>query len=153
MLQIVSLADRPDLIPVCAAWNHAEWGEFTGSSLAQTAEAFSDISREDDGQVARVALWNGQPAGLALLIHSDLETHPHLKPWVASVFVAPDCRGKGIARSLVGAIEDAARELGYAEAYLYTDKPDLYRRIGWSDFEHLEGDYAGMLILEKKIAR
>lgn len=103
--------------------------------------------------MARVALWNEQPAGLALLIHNDLETHPHLKPWVASVFVAPDYRSKGIAKGLVDAIEDAARELGYAEAYLYTDKPDLYRQIGWSDFEHLEGDYAGMLIMKKKIAR
>ncbi|KAB2790699.1 GNAT family N-acetyltransferase [Brucella anthropi] len=153
MLQIASLADRPDLVPICAAWNHAEWGEFSGSTLEQTVKAFNDISREDDGQIARVALWNEQPAGLALLIHNDLETHPHLKPWVASVFVAPDYRSKGIAKGLVGAIEDAARELGYAEAYLYTDKPDLYRQIGWSDFEDLEGDYAGMLIMKKKIAR
>lgn len=153
MLQIASLADRPDLVPICAAWNHAEWGKFSGSTLEQTVKAFNDISREDDGQIARVALWNEQPAGLALLIHNDLETHPHLKPWVASVFVAPDYRSKGIAKGLVGAIEDAARELGYAEAYLYTDKPDLYRQIGWSDFEDLEGDYAGMLIMKKKIAR
>lgn len=153
MLQIVPLADRPDLVPVCAAWNHAEWGEFTGSTPEQTAQAFYDISREDDGQAARVALWNGEPAGLALLIHSDLETHPHLKPWVASVFVAPGHRGKGIAKGLVGAIEDAARQHGYGEAYLYTNKPDLYRQIGWSDFELLDGDYAGMLIMQKKIAR
>ncbi|WP_313011854.1 MULTISPECIES: GNAT family N-acetyltransferase [Brucella] len=111
------------------------------------------MSREDDGQAARVALWNGEPAGLALLIHSDLETHPHLKPWVASVFVAPGHRGKGIAKGLVGAIEDAARQHGYGEAYLYTNKPDLYRQIGWSDYELLDGDYAGMLIMQKKIAR
>ena len=153
MLQIVPLADRPDLIPVCAAWNHAEWGEFTGSTLEQTAKAFSDISREDDGQAARVALWNGEPTGLILLIHSDLETHPHLKPWVASVFVTPDHRSKGIAKALVDAIEDAAQKHGYGEAYLYTNKPNLYRQIGWNDFEHLEGDYAGMLIMQKKIAR
>lgn len=153
MLQIVSLADRPDLITVCAAWNHAEWGEFTGSTLEETAKAFSDISCDSDGQAACIALWNGQPAGFSLLIHSDLETHPHLKPWVASVFVAPEYRGRGIARTLVGATEDAAREYGYAEADLYTNKPDLYRQIGWTDFEHIDGDYAGMLILKKTIAR
>lgn len=153
MLEIVPLAERLDVVPACAAWNHGEWGDYTGSSLEETADAFREIAQADDGRAARVALWDGKPAGVVLLIHNDLETHPHLGPWVASVFVAPDYRGRGIARTLVGAIEDAAREYGHAEAYLYTNKPDLYRRIGWSDFEHLDGDYAGMLILKKAIAR
>lgn len=57
MLQIASLADRPDLVPICAAWNHAEWGEFSGSTLEQTVKAFNDISREDDGR------WRELPSG------------------------------------------------------------------------------------------
>lgn len=152
MLEIADLADRSDLIPLCAEWNHGEWGEFSGASIEATATAFHDIAHARDGQAGRVALWNGEAAGFALLIHNDLDTHPHLKPWVASVFVAPAHRGKGIARSLVGAIEDAAARFGYREAYLFTEKPDLYRKIGWRYFEPLDGRYAGMLILRREIA-
>ena len=153
MLEIVDLADRADLIAICAQWNHGEWGDFSGSSREEIANAFHDIAQSQDGQAACAALWNSEPAGFALLIHNDLETHPHLKPWVASVFVAPDHRGKGIAKSLVSAVEAVAKQHGYAQAYLYTSKPGLYRQIGWSDLENLEGDYAGMLILRKEIAR
>lgn len=153
MLEIINLADRPDLIAACATWNFGEWGEFNGGTLEQTISGFHDLVQANDGQIARAALWQGGLAGFALLIDNDLETHPHLKPWVASVFVSPDYRGRGIAKSLVGAIEKTAAELGHGEAYLYTSKPDLYRQIGWLDFEQLDGDYAGMLILNKKIAR
>ena len=153
MLEIINLADRPDLIAACATWNFGEWGEFHGGTLEQTIAGFHAVVQADDGQIARAALSDGELAGFALLIDNDLETHQHLKPWVASVFVSPDYRGRGIARSLVGAVEKAAAELGHDEAYLYTNKPDLYRQIGWEDFEQLDGDYAGMLILNKKIAR
>ncbi len=153
MFEIIDLADRPDLIPACATWNFGEWGEFHGGTLEQTVTDFQNLVQANDGQVARIALFDGELAGIALLIDNDLETHPHLKPWVASVFVLPGYRGRGIAKSLVGAIEKAAAELGHGGAYLYTDKPDLYRQIGWVDFEQLDGDYAGMLIMNKKIAR
>lgn len=153
MLQIIDLADRPDLIAACATWNFGEWGEFNGGTLEQTIAGFHDLVRTNDGQIARAALSDGELAGFALLIDNDLETHAHLKPWVASVFVSPAYRGRGIAKSLVRAIEKVAAELGHGEAFLYTNKPDLYRQIGWEDCEQLDGDYADMLILNKKIAR
>ncbi len=153
MLEIIDLTNRPDLVTACATWNHAEWGKFTGESLEQTIAGFHNLVQANDGQIGCIALNDGELAGFALLIDNDLETHVHLTPWVASVFVLPKHRGKGIAKSLVGAIETAAAELGHAEAYLYTEKPNLYRQIGWSDFELLDGEYAGMLILKKKISR
>ncbi|WP_205698621.1 GNAT family N-acetyltransferase [Conexibacter sp. SYSU D00693] len=39
---------------------------------------------------------------------------------VKRMFVAPDARGRGVARALLRALEDAARDLGYAVARLDT---------------------------------
>ncbi|MBV2145039.1 GNAT family N-acetyltransferase [Falsochrobactrum sp. TDYN1] len=153
MLEIVRLADRPDLIPVCARWNHDEWGHSAGISEQQIDRAFHNIARSDDGQTARVALWDHVPVGLSLLIHNDLETHAHLKPWLASLFVVPAFRGKGIGKGLVAAIEDAAAELGYGQVYLYTRTPVFYQQLGWSTFEELAGDHADMSILRKPLTR
>jgi GNAT superfamily N-acetyltransferase len=39
---------------------------------------------------------------------------------IKRMFVAPEARGQGVARALLGALEDAARELGYARVRLDT---------------------------------
>lgn len=153
MIEIITLEDRNDLVATCAKWNHKEWGQVAGATEEQVASALQQIIHSADGQTARAALWNGELAGFVLLIHSDLDSHPHLKPWVASVLVAPAFRGRGVAKALMASIEAAAQELGYGEAYLYTSKPDLYRKMAWDDFETLSGENEGMLILHKKIAQ
>lgn len=153
MIKIITLEHRKDLAAICAKWNHAEWGQAAGATEDEVVSALQDIIHSTNGQTARAALCNGELAGFVLLIHNDLDTHPHLKPWVASVLVAPEFRGRGIAKALMTSIEAAAGELGYNETYLYTYKPDLYRKMAWSDYEELTGDDEGMLILHKQIAR
>ena len=153
MIEIITLADRADLAATCAKWNHEQWGYLSGATEEDIVSGLQEIIHSTDGQAIRAALWNGELAGFVLLIHNDLDSHPHLKPWVASLLVAPEYRGRGVAKALMAAIESVAQKLGYSEAYLYTDKPDLYRKIAWNDFEDLKGDDEGMLIMHKEIAR
>jgi predicted N-acetyltransferase YhbS len=61
----------------------------------------------------------GRMVGTASLLFDDLEGDPR-NPWLASVFVPAEQRGKGIASALVVAIEDAAMRLGYPQLYLFT---------------------------------
>jgi len=153
MIEIIKLTERPNLAATCARWNHAEWGQAAGATEDQIIDGMHELIHATDGQAVRAALWNGELAGFVLLIHNDLDSHPHLKPWVASLLVAPEFRGRGVAKTLMTSIEATAHELGYSEAYLYTDKPDLYRKMAWSDYEELTGDNEGMLILRKQIAQ
>ena len=92
--------------------------------------------------VAFVALDDaGDIVGTASLIFDDLDGDPR-NPWLASVFVAPAERGKGIATALVGAVEAKARELGYGRLYLFTDAAAaLYAGLGWRVLERR--DYRG----------
>lgn len=52
---------------------------------------------------------------------------------VGGVAVAPDLRGHGLARSVVGAALDHARTRGPRHALLFCRPPlvELYRRLGW----------------------
>lgn len=152
MLDIINLAQRLDLLSVCSSWNYQEWGRAAGKSEAQIAEAIGQIAQDTQGQAARMALMHGKPAGMALFIHSDLDTHPHLTPWLASLYVSPEFRGLGIGRSLVKAIEQSAFALKHEELFLYTYHASYYEQIDWLNFEALEGDQAGMTILRKPLS-
>jgi GNAT superfamily N-acetyltransferase len=62
----------------------------------------------------------GPMVGTASLLFDDLEGDPR-NPWLASVFVPAEQRGKGIASALVVAIEDAARRLRLSDALSFHD--------------------------------
>jgi GNAT superfamily N-acetyltransferase len=68
---------------------------------------------------------------------------------IKRMFVAADARGRGYGRVLLGALEDAARDLGYARMRLDTGsrQPEglaLYRSAGYSEIpRYNENAYAG----------
>ena len=142
-MKIVPLAERPDLAEQVSAWGFAEWGHLSQGQTPQTrlAEVRGEMN-VDRIPVTFVALGeDGGIVGTAALIFDDLVGDPR-NPWLASVYVPPDHRKKGIASALVRAVEGKARELGYAHLYLFTTSaPALYAGLGWRALERR--DYRG----------
>jgi GNAT superfamily N-acetyltransferase len=85
--------------------------------------------------------WEGdEPAGVCLLVAHELPPALDLSPWLASLYVVPQFRGRGIARALIGAIEEQARSHGIARLHLYTGEAEgLYAKCGWQVAERLDG--------------
>jgi N-acetylglutamate synthase-like GNAT family acetyltransferase len=79
-----------------------------------------------------LALAGDEPVGSASLVAAD---HPDLRdltPWLASVYVEPAWRRRGIASALVATVQAAAREADVAALYLFTpDQANLYARLGF----------------------
>lgn len=140
---ISPIVERPDLVEQVAAWGFAEWGHLNpGETLAQRVIRIRGKMNTDRVPMAFVALGDdGGIAGTASLIFDDLEGDPR-NPWLASVYVPPEHRKKGIASALVRTVEDAARRLGYTRLYLFTSTaPDLYAGLGWRPLDRQ--DYRG----------
>lgn len=85
-----------------------------------------------------------------------------LKGWggdwaeIKRLWVAPSARGLGLAKRLMTAAEDAARELGIATLRLDTNSalPEaeaLYRRLGWSEIARFNDDPYPDLFFEKHL--
>jgi predicted N-acetyltransferase YhbS len=124
--EIVSLSARPDLAPAIAGWLLDEFcharspshGEQVARLLAQRAPEKTFVLFDD-----------GVPVGTASLVTNDLPSRPDLTPWLASVLVRPEFRGRGYSAPLVRHVETAA---GSSVLWLYTWTAEpLYARLGW----------------------
>ena len=127
------LADYPLLVPVISGWHFDEWSDrYPGSTRAAwTAELAGRCSR-DRIPITFVAMAESEPVGSAGLVVCDMDTRPDLSPWLASVYVLPACRRRGIATALVTHALAQAWRFGVAQLYLWTDgAASLYYRLGW----------------------
>jgi GNAT superfamily N-acetyltransferase len=153
-MQIDYLADHPHAITTLARWHHEQWKHLNpGTSIEQRIARLHTHLGKGQIPMTFVALCPSevrcsQPGipvtereifvGSASLIAQDMDTRPDLSPWLASVFVAPEYRRKGIGTALVRRVIQEAARLDTTRLYLFTtpDKQRFYARLGWSLIEH-----------------
>jgi GNAT superfamily N-acetyltransferase len=75
---------------------------------------------------------------------------------IKRMYVVPGARGRGVARLLLGALEHAARELGYPVARLVTGPRQpaaehLYESEGYVAIENFRGDGVASFFGEKRL--
>lgn len=135
-IEIVTTAARPDLIAIISPWLWREWGIRRGRTQAQVAASMAARVAPQGPEQTFVLLDDGRPAATASFVHHDLDLRPDLTPWLASVFVHPDFRGRGHVAPVIRAVEASARAAGIATLYLDTNTAaPLYARLGWVVFD------------------
>jgi GNAT superfamily N-acetyltransferase len=75
---------------------------------------------------------------------------------IKRMYVVPEARGRGVARALLLALEDAARSLGYERARLDTgpkqpEAEHLYRSAGYREIADYNGNFAASFWGEKAL--
>jgi len=98
-MRVEYLADHPLHLPTVAAWQHAQFGYLTPiTTLEDRTERLRRSLQKDALPVAFVALSpNGTLLGSAGILPTTI-THKHLTPWLSSVYVPEEFRGKGLLR-------------------------------------------------------
>lgn len=136
-IRLEYLADHPDLVPVLAGWHYQEWRELIPEwSLAEAERELGEHRGHAAIPTTVVAFGEEGPIGSASLLIEDLPQWRHLTPWVASVYVVPAWRGRGIGTRLVRHLVAVAGQLGAGTAYLLTEgQAEFYRKIGWEVLE------------------
>src|SRR5438445_8930619 len=77
-----------------------------------------------------VAVLDEAVVSAACPVTHDMETRPTLTPWLATVLVAPEYRGRGFGSALSERVIAEGRVLGFPKLYLVTfDKIGFYARL------------------------
>lgn len=76
--------------------------------------------------------------GFCTIMKTDYYPENRYSPWISTVFVDEDCRGRGICGLLVGAACEYARETGFRRVFIPSDILGLYERYGFYRIDSLE---------------
>ena len=131
------LGHYTQFIPVIAQWHQNEWQHISPDlSTRSRIELYSSYKNSPAVPNCLIALVDDKPAGSASLVFSDMQTYPHLSPWLASVYVDTPYRCNGIASQLITQCISNARQSGIQTLYLFTpEQTDFYRNRGWKILE------------------
>lgn len=133
-IEISRLKPNSPELKICAAWRYEAFLKSYGYSLLESGAQLAKLATQpDDCETAVIALVDGRLAGICLLVLREFEPMHDVSPWLASLYVAPEYRKRGVAPKLVAAIEDQARKHSVTRLYLYTgDAEEFYVKCGWS---------------------
>jgi N-acetylglutamate synthase-like GNAT family acetyltransferase len=132
-LKIINLRSAPEHVLTIAKWHHEQWGYLNPGGTVNTR--VEKMQRYLTG-VAMPSMYicvdGDKVLGTAALVESDMDSHPELSPWLASVYVRADYRRQGIGAQLVNKVVAVAKTLGHSPLYLFTpDQSHFYQHLGW----------------------
>ena len=138
-LTIDYLANHPELAAELARWSWSEWRalhEARGRTFDDGVNSYRERAQIDALPLALVAFAGAELVGTASLVVQDLATRPEITPWLASVYVVPEWRRRGIAALLVERAVVEAQRLSLPALFLWTSSAEtLYAKLGWRVIE------------------
>lgn len=153
-MQVDSIMNHPDLVETVAWWQWGEWGHLdpTDSLTARIASLYYQ-TQHPGIPTTFIAMDGDEPLGSASLTAHDMETHPELTPWLASVYVTPAARARGVASALVRRVVQEAAAQGASRLYLFTENArGLYEKLGWQVIGTEQYEGLDVTIMAKDLA-
>lgn len=152
-MNIDFLGAHPEFLPELSVLHFDEWRHFSPEkTLEDRVSKMQRMAASSDLPFMVVAFETDQLIGSAALVFEDMSSRKDLSPWLASVYVKPEFRGKGIATALVRHIEASARQRGIETLYLFTEHArDLYARLGWCDLQACEYQGVNVMVMSKRL--
>ncbi|MCW8933743.1 MAG: GNAT family N-acetyltransferase [Gammaproteobacteria bacterium] len=137
MIIIDYLGCHSQFTPILAQWHQDEWRNISPDlSTRKRVDLYKSYKSEAVIPSCLIAMSDGKLAGSSSLVFSDMDTHSHLTPWLASVYVHKKFRCQGIASQLIQRCIENAHQSGAKTLYLFTaDQSSFYMKRGWNMLE------------------
>jgi len=135
--RVVPIPDDANIMNTVATWSIEQWGaDFSNDSIDTYINLYKESASSISG-IPRVFIALNEddtPVGTITFIADDeLPRAIEPGPWLAALFVLPECRGQSIGRALVNTVIEHSHALGHHTLYLYTaDLMSWYEGMGWT---------------------
>ena len=135
-MKIVNLKEEKKYLDILAEWHHKEWAYLNPNlSLYDRRKKMESHFSNEFIPSTYVAI-DDELLGSAAIVENDMDTKQELSPWLASVFISPNNRNKGIGSKLVEHVMKQTKSNGLKKLYLFTpNKENFYLRLGWQTIE------------------
>ena len=156
------MSTRPEIEFRPAAVDAGDGGALAGAMRAEMAALYDGLDLDDERMPRAGVAELGPPGGAFLVGLRDgepvccggVKRLDDRACEIKRMYVAPQARGEGVARRLLGALEDTARSLGYVVARLDTGhlQPGarhLYESAGYVAIENFNGNPVATFFGEK----
>lgn len=131
-MKIINLKYEAQYIPVLAGWHHREWSYLNPEGTIEKRIESMRSSLNDDFIPSTFIAKENDLLGSAAIVAHDMDTKQEFSPWLASVFVSPENRRRGIGSKLVIHIMNRAKDEDIKALFLFTpDKEPFYKNLGW----------------------
>ncbi len=132
-IDIFDLKKYPQHLSQLAKWHHAEWSYLNPkSSLKSREQKMQSYLEETFIPSTFIAKTDHELIGSASIIENDMDTHPEMTPWLASVYVSKKYRHQRVGSRLVKYVMNQASLYNFDKLYLFTtDQEDFYKKLGW----------------------
>ena len=78
------------------------------------------------------AMAEGRIVGMATIMKSDYYPLPEVYPWISTLFVAEEYRGRRISEKLIDFANAYAKECGFERTYIPSEHVGLYEKYGYT---------------------
>ena len=133
-MRIDAIGRHPAWIESLARWHHQEWGALYDDWTLDVATAELHDHATRTSLPTTLLLMDGDDllGSVSLLIEDAPALQDRGSPWLGSLFVRPEARGRGSGRRLVEAAVAHAAGEGVAVLRLFTLwHEDFYASLGW----------------------
>lgn len=79
-----------------------------------------------------IATVDGQIVGMVTIMKSDYYPLPEIYPWISTLFVSEEYRGRRISEKLIDFANAYAKDVGFSSTYIPSEHIGLYEKYGYS---------------------
>ncbi len=127
MIRIYPLREKKIFFPILAFWAYTNWYLTRNIPFNIILNEYNRRTGDTVPPSSFVALIDDIPAGMVTLKKNDLAARNDLTPWLSTLYVPPEFRGRGVGVELIKRVIHESREMGYESLYLFIDNRDFTR--------------------------
>lgn len=99
-------------------------------------------NRFTDWESIFIAVDNNNICGYCTFLKEDYYPENRYSPWISSVYVTENARGKRVSHKLIEFVIGYAKKIGFTKVYIPSDMEGFYEKCGFKSIDKLQ-NYGG----------